>query len=235
MNIVLVTHDSAYSRCLAAGLADSSVIDKIIVEYGRPSRKFYYSKLKKVGVVDFVFQFFLNVWFRKQGALLLPPVAMPSHIRVDNINSYTFGAEDLIIGFGTSYITKRTLKKLKYGFLNLHTGVLPQYRGVKSEFWTLFKKDYSNLGWTLHFMSPKIDEGDIIHVGRVSFDGENPAQLRAKIITDAIPALVEIIRKLRVEGTTALTGLRQEGGEYFSTPTLRQWLHYRKTCKKFGR
>lgn len=234
MNIILVTHDSAYSRCLADGLASSSVIDKIIVEYGRPSRQFFYKKLKKVNVFNFTFQYFLNRWFLKQGEYLLPSVAMPQHVKVENINKYTFDSEDLVIGFGTSYITKRTLKKLKYGFLNLHTGVLPQYRGVKSEFWALYNKDYNNIGWTLHFMSSKIDEGDILHINRVSFDGENPAQLRAKIIKNAIPTLVEFIRKVKVDGSTALTGIPQKEGEYFSTPTIREWLQYRKIRNKFS-
>lgn len=234
MNIVLVTHDSPYSRCLAAGLAEASVVDKIIVEYGRPSRRFYLGKLKKVGIVNFVFQYFLNSWFKKQGAAFLRSIPMPEHIAVDNVNRYALDSEDLIIGFGTSYITRRTLKKLKHGFLNVHTGVLPKYRGVKSEFWTLYNRDYRNAGWTLHFMSPNIDEGDIIRVSRVSYDGENPAELRARIIEDAIPTLVEIIKKVKAEGTDALARQKQGPGEYFSTPTFSQWRRYRRSCKKSG-
>jgi methionyl-tRNA formyltransferase len=152
---------------------------------------------------------------------------MPDHLPIENINRQEFAADELLLGFGTTYVTRKTLNRAPLGFLNLHTGVLPDYRGVKSEFWCLKARDYANLGWTLHFMTPKLDEGDIVQIGRVPFENEDPAALRVKLIRDALPALVGWLRQVKTVGMSALPRVPQIGGAYYTTPTLREWRRYR--------
>jgi methionyl-tRNA formyltransferase len=228
MKIVLVTHDSVFSRFLASELAEAGAVDQVFVEYGRPSRKFFLKKLKSVGPINFLFQYRLNRWFRKRGQQVLPAVTMPPHQSVENINRHQFAEDELPVGFGTSYITRKTLKRAAHGFLNLHTGVLPQYRGVKSEFWSLYHKDYGNLGWTLHYMTPKLDEGDIVHVGRVPYEGEDPAELRAKLLRHAVPVLTELFARIKADGVDSLPRTPQSGGAYFTTPTRSEWRRFKR-------
>lgn len=228
MKIILVTNNSVYGRYFARALSDAVRLDKIIIEYGRPSWKFYYRKLKKVNPVNFVFQYFLNRWFARQGAVSLPKVELPDHILMENVNRYDFDPDDLVIGFGTSYILPRTLKRLKNGFLNLHTGILPEYRGVKSEFWALYNNDFERAGWTLHYMTRKIDAGDIVIRKSVEVSNENPAQLRVKIIREAAPVIADFINKVRSEGLSWIVRTTQDDGVYYTTPTLKEWLDYRR-------
>lgn len=228
MNVILVIHDSVFSRFLATGLHDAGKLDQIILETGRPSWRFYRTKLLRVGPINGAFQWWLNRWFKREGARSLPNCPLPPHETMANVNRYDFGDEDLVIGFGSSYITASTLQRMKHGFLNLHTGILPDYRGVKSEFWTLYQADHNRAGWTLHYMTPKLDEGDIVLQHFTEVRGENPAQLRAKLLREAVPALGEFVDYVRASGWGAIPRRPQEEGRYFTTPTWREWRAYRR-------
>ena len=232
MNVVLVTHDSVYGSFLAASLHAAGALDRVIIETGRPGWRFYWRKFRRVGPLNAVFQFFLNRWFRREGAKHLPDLPLPPHERVRNVNHLPFGADDLVIGFGSSYIRAETLNRVRHGFLNLHTGWLPEYRGVKSEFWVSYLGDPQRAGWTLHYMTPKLDEGDIVMQHAVPLAGENPAQLRAKLLIDAVPALSSLVTTVRNSGFDAIPRRPQRDGRYFTTPTWREWIGYRSRARR---
>jgi methionyl-tRNA formyltransferase len=231
MNIILVTHDSIFGRYLADSLKAATRIDKVIFEYGKPSGKFYWKKLKNVGPINFVFQYFLNRWFEKEGKKYLPDKDKPPHEEVENVNYYEFTDDDLILGFGSSFIHGKTLKRLKNGFLNLHTGILPQYRGVKSEFWVLYNRDYENAGWTLHFMVKKLDAGDVVLKNHTRVKEKNPAALRAKIIREAVPVIAEFLEYVRGNGFEWIRREPQQDGVYYTTPTLKEWREFKRKNK----
>lgn len=228
MKVVLVTHDSAFGRFVAASLYAGSAVDSVLVETARPSWRFYWSKLRRVGPVDFAFQAWLARWYRREGARALPNLAMPPHERIRSANDFAFDTADLAVGFGTSYITAATLARLPNGFLNLHTGYLPDYRGVKSEFWALARHDLAHIGWTLHFMTAKLDAGDIVLRRSVAWEGESPAALRAKLLRDAIPAMSALLRDLRAYDTSVLSRTPQAAGHYFTAPRWSDWRLYRQ-------
>lgn len=234
MHVVLVTRDSVFGRYLAAGLHAGGTIDRLVIETGRPSYRFYWRKLKRVGPVTLGFQFLLNRWFQREGERHLPHRPLPPHETVANVNGFPFEDEDLVIGFGTSIITARTLARMRYGFLNLHTGWLPDYRGVKSEFWTLAHEDHGKAGWTLHFMTPRLDDGDIVLQRTVPVNSDNPAQLRAKLLRDAVPALGVFLDGVRRDGAEAICRRPQGNGRYFTTPTWRDWRSYRHRASTGG-
>ena len=227
MKVVLVTHDSAFARFVAATLYEASAVDAVLVETARPNWRFYWRKLRRVGVVDFAFQAWLAHWYRRQGARALPVRTMPPHERITSANEYPFGAEDLVVGFGTSVITAATLARVPNGFLNLHTGFLPNYRGVKSEFWALARHDAAHIGWTLHYMTPALDAGDIVLRQRVAWNGESPAAVRAKLLLDAAPRIAALLRDARVRRDAALPRTPQGPGTYFTTPRWSDWRLYR--------
>jgi methionyl-tRNA formyltransferase len=227
MKVVLVTHDSAFGRFVAAALYEASAVDAVLVERARPHWRFYWRKLRRVGVVDVGFQLWLARWYRREGARALPERAMPPHERITSANAYPFDAGDLVVGFGTSVISAATLARLPNGFLNLHTGFLPNYRGVKSEFWALARHDAAHVGWTLHYMTPALDAGDIVLRRRVPWDGESPAALRAKLLVDAAPAIATLLRNARARRDATLPRTPQGLGAYFTTPRWADWRLYR--------
>ena len=232
MNVVFVTHNSAYGRYVAAGLRAAARVDRVIVETGRPPLAFYLRKLRRTGPTDAAFQLWLNRWFREEGRRHLPDLPMPSHEQVETINDCHFGPDDLVIGFGTSYVTPTALAATPRGILNLHTGLLPEYRGVKSEFWALYNEDYSRTGWTLHYMTPRLDEGQVVLRRRVPWSGENPAALRAKLLEDAIPAIGALVNRVREWGFETIPRSPQGEGRYYTTPTWAEWRRYARTSRQ---
>jgi len=70
---------------------------------------------------------------------------------------------DLIISIRYGVILKKPIIALpKHGVLNLHSGLLPNYRGVMATFWALFNGE-KQLATSLHFIDDStIDTGRII-------------------------------------------------------------------------
>ncbi len=86
-----------------------------------------------------------------------------------NINS-TFAlkeianfAPDLIISIRFGQIVKAPLIAIpRFGVVNLHSGILPKYRGIMASFWAILH-DEEKLGMTLHYIhDATIDTGEII-------------------------------------------------------------------------
>lgn len=69
---------------------------------------------------------------------------------------------DVIAVFGTSLIKGPLLKMGKYGIVNLHGGLSPDYRGADCTFWALYNKEPDQVGCTLHFINEGIDTGKLI-------------------------------------------------------------------------
>jgi len=236
MRVVLVTHDSIYARFLAASLHGAVGLDRVVVESAGASSGFYWRKLRRVGPVDFAFQAMLNRWFRAEGRRHLPDLPMPPHERVASVNELVaacpFAPFELVLAFGTSYVTRATLAATPSGILNLHTGYLPEYRGVKSEFWALRNGDTARLGWTLHYMTPALDAGDVVLRSTVPWKDENPAALRARLLRDAVPRIAELVRAARAHGMEALRREPQGDGRYYTTPTWREWREWRRRASR---
>ena len=75
---------------------------------------------------------------------------------------------DLIISIRYGQILKETVINLpKKGVLNLHSGILPKYKGVMATFWALKNNDFE-LGTTLHTIeNGSIDTGRIIKTSKM--------------------------------------------------------------------
>jgi hypothetical protein len=224
----LVTHDSIFSRYLAARLASAGVLDRLIIERHAAPPRFYWKKLARVGPANALFQLWLNRRVRRSARRHLADLPMPAYESVMTVNDCTFGEDELVIGFGTSIISAATLARAPRGILNLHTGWLPDYRGVKSEFWALARGERDKVGWTLHYMTPRLDDGDIVLRHAVAGRGNDLGALRARIMVDAAPAIAEFIGRVRDDGFESIGRCAQGAGQYFTTPTLRDWRAYRR-------
>lgn len=69
---------------------------------------------------------------------------------------------DYIFGIHFPYIISNNILAIPHiGFLNLHPALLPFNKGWHTPSWAIL--DSTPYGATLHYMSEKLDEGDIIH------------------------------------------------------------------------
>jgi len=106
------------------------------------------------------------------------------------------------------------------GVLNLHSGLLPQYRGVLATFRALLNGD-DEIGCTVHTIdSPAIDAGMIVATPRVRV--HRAESLLWHILALYPPGVEQLCRAaLALEGGEALRAERQDpaAGAYYSFPT----------------
>lgn len=88
---------------------------------------------------------------------------------------------DLICVCGTSVIKPHIFNLAKYGAINIHVGITPEYRSAKPIEWVLYNRDFDNVGVTLHFVDQGVDTGDIIFQEKVPINrGDNVGSIYAR-------------------------------------------------------
>ena len=232
MRATLVTHDSIFSRYLAARLHAAGALDRLIVERRAGPAALLLEKARARRPGERRLSILAQPPHPQVGISALADLPMPRHESVTSANRCTFADDELVIGFGTSIISAATLARAPRGILNLHTGWLPDYRGVKSEFWALARGDRGKVGWTLHYMTPRLDDGDIVLRYAVDAHGRDIGRLRAQIMVDAAPKIADFVAGVRRNGFGSISRRAQGDGEYFTTPTLRDWREFKREVER---
>lgn len=127
------------------------------------------------------------------------PVRMEANFNTDEVFQTLQAAEpDFLFSFYfREMIQARFLELPTKGAYNLHGSLLPRYRGRAPLNWVLVKGE-GETGISLHAMTPKPDDGDIIAQTRLAIAwDETPlsltlraAQAARKLVREAVPALI---------------------------------------------
>ena len=148
-----------------------------------------------------------NIWFESVAELSAAndiPVYAPEDINhplwVERIKE--MGADILFSFYYRNMVGKKILGIPPAGCLNLHGSYLPHYRGRCPVNWVLIHGE-KETGVTLHYMTPRPDDGDIVGQKRVPIDDNDTAlSLHEKLATaagDLLDDLLPEIRKNRSE------------------------------------
>ena len=128
---------------------------------------------------------------------------------------------DLVISVRYRRILKNEAIAIpQFGVLNLHSGLLPDYKGVMATFWALLNGE-STIGSTAHWIvDGTIDTGPVI--GRSEVVAE-PGRSYLSNVLALYPAgcrlLVEAVN--RIDRGETVSGVSQEqAGRYYSVPTV---------------
>jgi len=131
-----------------------------------------------------------NIWFDSVAELAARkniPVYTPDDI---NHPLWTNKIADLKPDYIFSFYYRDLLGKgildlAKKGSFNLHGSLLPKYRGRAPINWVLVNGE-TETGVTLHYMTPKADNGDIVAQVKVAIDNQDNAKtLNAKMVSAA--------------------------------------------------
>jgi len=71
---------------------------------------------------------------------------------------------DYLILAGVGIVKDKIISIPNLSILNVHSSVLPGYRGTESEIFALADSKYDLIGNTVHFVNRKIDAGDILSI-----------------------------------------------------------------------
>lgn len=129
---------------------------------------------------------------------------------------------DLIISYSAPQIIKEELLAIpKYGIINVHGSLLPDYRGCLPSFWYLFNEEKIG-GASVHYMSAKIDDGDIIEQGVIDIsDCKTMFQLISKTKLLGGDLMVKAIENI-ANGNVHAHKNDTTKGSYFTWPTVQQ-------------
>jgi peptidoglycan/xylan/chitin deacetylase (PgdA/CDA1 family) len=124
---------------------------------------------------------------------------VPVHRVVDYISDETLQllrslAPEILVICGTPILPRSLLSIATDCVLNVHTSVLPHYRGGGSLFWALFFNDYEKIGFTIHEAVASVDAGPYLYQERLPVKAhDNPESLTQRAFVKALPVLKEIL------------------------------------------
>jgi methionyl-tRNA formyltransferase len=143
-------------------------------------------------------------------------------------------APDLILSVRYGAILKSEVLKIPpLGVLNLHSGILPQYRGILANFRAMLN-GAAEIGCTVHCIRDAgIDTGDIVGIHREPLQRER-SLLRniLALYPPGIDMLCNAVRTLEQGGKLATTVQQESDAVYYTYPTAEEWDEFsRRGCR----
>lgn len=130
-------------------------------------------------------------------------------------------APDLMLSIRFGQIFKPALIAIpRLGVLNLHSGILPNYRGVMASFWAILNGKKS-LGTTLHYINDgSIDTGAVVGFSASEIDWNSSLILNINNLYQAgCELVVQVLQKISAGEEIATVSQKSLGeGRYFSYP-----------------
>ena len=160
-----------------------------------------------------------NVWFRSVAELAASkgiPVFAPEDINhpiwVERIRGMK---PDILFSFYYRNMVKKPILDVPpLGALNLHGSLLPKYRGRCPINWVLVHGE-TETGVTLHYMTPKPDDGDIVAQTKIAIFEEDTAKTLFDRSVPAAAALLDEALPLLKEGKATRTPQNPSQATYY--------------------
>lgn len=149
---------------------------------------------------------------------------------LDIIRSYH---PDLLISIAGNQIFKKELIELApSGCLNLHTALLPRYRGLMPSFWVL-KNNEKETGVSVFFVDEGIDSGDILVQENIPLtEGMTQEQLIRVSKHIGMKAIIKAIEMIH-GGNYTLISNDDSKKSYYSFPTREDVKEFYRKGKRF--
>jgi methionyl-tRNA formyltransferase len=146
-------------------------------------------------------------------------------ITPENVNAPDFLGQlreldpDLVVSVSCPQIFGKELLGLpRLGCVNVHSALLPHYRGMLPTFWVLAQGE-ERTGVTVHQMSPGIDGGDILLQQSIPISSDETLRsLMTKSKAVAADLVLETVRRHK-DGQVVTQPNPPDEGSYFSFPT----------------
>jgi len=160
-----------------------------------------------------------NIWFRSVAELAAShniPVFAPDNINhplwIERIKEM---APDIIFSFYyRKIVSKKILDIPRQGALNLHGSLLPRYRGRSPINWVLVNGE-TETGITLHYMTPRPDDGDIVAQAAIPIADEDTALMLFEKAVEVSRELLDEVLPLIEQGKAGRTPQDHSLATYF--------------------
>lgn len=132
---------------------------------------------------------------------------------------------DLILNARTrAFFKKKLLEIPKMGCINIHHGLLPNQRGLMCDFWAHVHN--TEAGFSIHRMTSKLDDGDLLKVVEVPSDKKDYLKSLAYGASLEAQAAKELLETIHLSGNVqGSANTKTEKTVYRSNPQL--WDFYK--------
>jgi len=143
---------------------------------------------------------------------------------------------ELGISLGNGYIGSKIFTIPKYGMINIHTEILPDFQGAHSIIWPIYEK-IKYTGFTIHQIDKNIDTGNILYQKRfpIVFFSTLEKTVRNNIEyirSNLSDSLIEVCKNFKDYSDNSI---KQNKRKFYTTPSFWKFLIMIKNNHHFYR
>ena len=135
-------------------------------------------------------------WIANSARLKIPFYFVSNHNDEDCIDLVNDLNLDFIINAGTPRkLESKILSSSKLGVLNIHPGILPDFRGASCVEWAILQN--LQIGNSAHWMNEEYDSGEVIEIEKYIFDkGSSYEDIRLHVYRSGIILMGKVVKKI---------------------------------------
>ena len=219
MKVLILSTETKHHTYFINKLAEYHNICGIIYERRKLKKQYNAGPFFEKEENEYENKFFDEVQDTFSNALNKKIISLHS-VNDNHIRAYiTSLAPDIAISFGTGIIKPYIFKIPAMGTINVHRGYIQKYRGLDSDLWAMYNKEFDNIGTTIHFVDDNLDTGAILAQENVIITKEDMIYhmryrttcIAAKLVNDVLKNLEKSECELNYQVTV---------GTYYSAMSL---------------
>ena len=207
-----------------------------------------WKKLRRIGLLGALNGVRMRRWY---GAMLVERLGCPSLveacnkagvslIRVPSFSDESAQAQmrnlglDLAVSLGNGIIPPEFFRIPRFGMLNIHHEVLPEYRGAQTALWQLHDGSQST-GYSIHEITERLDAGTILLRERIPMRWrrtlrETVIDTTAEVQSRSVTGLLRVLEDYAWHNQHAVPN---DGKRVYTTPDTRALLRIYRNFNRF--
>jgi len=255
VKVVIITQDDpfylpdALQKLMARAEGKHEIVGVVLLSASPFGKKESFAKkaLKTYQIFGLVFfiryavQFLYAKIFRRNGVAKvfesrgIPMIHLEGSInRPESLAKIAEYKPDLLLSIAGNEIFKQPLLDLApKGCLNLHTALLPEYRGLMPTFWVLKNRE-THTGVSVFLVDEGIDSGPLVSQVKVEIGNSTQQQLIKQTKDIGMTCIVEAMDEMEKD-TPHLMESNAENASYFGFPTREDVRAFKAAARNFSR
>ncbi|MDA2912729.1 hypothetical protein MYX77_02000 [Acidobacteriia bacterium AH_259_A11_L15] len=186
---------AVYGYDLVASLYAEDLLSEVYVQQKLPLSNRLWHYVKDLSMGEWI-DIAINERSRKlliNAEIKMPKVKAVYFTKFKELRSTVVADGAVIVVYGTRIVPSR-LYKGSFQTINIHWGLSPYYRGVRTTEGAILNSDLRNIGFTLHELSNTVDGGPVITQGRVKTKvGDTVGSINTRIHNQAKEKLLKVV------------------------------------------
>jgi len=154
----------------------------------------------------------------------IPTATSPRTNADETVEAIASAEADLGLSLGNSIIFPKVFNVPRFGMINMHGEILPDFQGAASVIWSVYE-GRTETGFTIHQVDRHIDTGPILYKMRIPIAfrptlEETTIATRRLFPTKTSEAIADVAANYH---HYSAEGVIQSGSQSYTTPTLKQF------------